>query len=84
MAQTSVILRPLGDHDSGLCEVSVVETFTHKCVLSDGTVLRGDPANGFWGDRWGSYYGPKPMEWNEATTVEEGYRDSYVCTADYS
>lgn len=84
MARIKKILRRLGGRDSALCEERCTETFTHKCVLADGTVIRGDPANNFWGDQFGSYYGLRPKAWDDASAVAEEYWNSYVCEADYS
>ncbi len=82
MARTKRLLRKMA---RAMCEEEVTETFTHRVTLGDGTVLRADPAEAFWYDnRFGSWYGEPPKEWDAAKAVEEAFQRRYVEEADYS
>ncbi len=81
MARTKRLLRTWGE---AMCEEECTETFTHRVTLGDGTVLRGDPAEQFWGTWGGSWYGVPPVGWDAAKAVEEAFQRRYVEEADYS
>ena len=64
------------------------ETFTHRLTLPSGVVLRGDPANNFWGS-WSdtgnaAWYGACPSQWDNSLAVEEVFSRNYEMEVDVS
>ncbi len=63
----------------GLCALyEITETYTHALHFADGSVMRGDPENHFWGffgkngTKW-SAWGQTPPQWDDAKAVVEPF-----------